>query len=576
MDNDSSYLGNSPGPDDRGRLHVKVANTQADGLPLPTGASTSDNQINGNQITKIKGATDGILIGNVSDRLKVDQSGAGNEIFGSNVSGRRYNQIEINFNAAPDANLITNTTTGGATVTQSNGHTLYSTGVAVSAQAKGISVQKNEYRAGNEIYCYFTAAFTTPTSANSYQRIGLFDANNGFFIGFNGLNFGVTKRTSAVDTFIIKSSWNGDPLDGTSSSKFTRNGAPEAINWQYSNIFRIRFAWLGSAPVLFEVFSPDGQWVVFQTFKIPNSQLDPSIAFPDLPMTVDVSKTTANSQSLIVATACWAAGCTSELSKITDVITDYTLAGLTRSVLTGRTTAGGSSYVNVKVSPSGAVQVGGTLDAVTAITNPLPAGSNLLGSIQIDGGTDGTNIGNIGDALKVSIASEIITAIVPTYTAAAVAIIAATNPTDIFILRGSATKVIKIIDVQFSALRQQTTYTIVQGVKRSTDNTGGTFTLPAIVSHESTQGPATALVRAYTANPTSLGTSLGPVYAFYSFIPNAGGSGGGNIAGIDVVHGIGKPIILRGTNELFAINLLGQATAGLEYTISISWIEDTV
>jgi len=43
------------------------------------------------------------------------------------------------------------------------------------------------------------------------------------------------------------------------------------------------------------------------------------------------------------------------------------------SVIHGKSTAGGGSYVDVKVSPSGAVQVGGTLDGITAL--PLPSGA---------------------------------------------------------------------------------------------------------------------------------------------------------------------------------------------------------
>ena len=43
-------------------------------------------------------------------------------------------------------------------------------------------------------------------------------------------------------------------------------------------------------------------------------------------------------------------------------------AELSKSVIAGETTAGGGSFVNVKVSPSGALQVAGTLDAITSLT----------------------------------------------------------------------------------------------------------------------------------------------------------------------------------------------------------------
>lgn len=544
-------------------------------LVKDTGANTAlasllDVQTNGNQISKIKGGTDGSIIGNNGDRLKVDlTNSASTDIFGGQIIGNRYNQIQISFDGVPDPAIITNTTSGGATITQANGQTLYTSGTALTAQAKGVSVQKNFYKPGNEIYAYFTAAFTNPNSASTYQRIGPYDTNNGFFIGWNGLTFGVTRRTAAVDTFIARTSWNGDLLDGSSTSTFTRNGLPEAINLAFSNIFRIRFAWLGSGPIVFEVFSPDGNWVVFHTLKIPNSQLNPSISDPNLPMTVDVSKTSANAISLTIATACWAAGSTSNYAKINDTITDNSLANLTRSVITGRSTAGGVTYENVKVSPAGSVQVGGTLDAVTAITNPLPAGTNTIGASQIEGASDLTKIGNIGDALKVSMVPAGVT-----YTAAAVGIIAATNPTDIFVLRGSATKTVKIVDLQFSALKTTTGYNIVQGIKRSNDNASGTFTTPTIVPHDSTDVAATALVRAYTANPSALGSTVGTVLAFYSLLPSISAAAGGNIAGIDIIHNMGKPLTLRGTKELFAINMNGASIPGMEYTITVTWVEE--
>ena len=307
-----------------------------------------------------------------------DNSGAATDLLGSALTGSLYNQIEINFKSAPSASLITNTFAGGGAVAYANGHALYSTSTAASASAKGVSVITTDYRPAHEIYSYFTAAFTTPTSANSYQRIGLYDAQNGFFIGFEGLTFGITRRRGGVDTFVARTAFNGDKLDGVAGSMFQRDNVAEAINLTYSNLFRIRFAWLGSASVLFEVFSPDGRWVTFHTIKQPNTELNPSIAEPNLPMTIDVAKASGDATNLVMATACWAAGTTSALDNITATLTDNTLAALTRSVITGQTTAGGGGYVNVKVNPSGALaaDVTGTVSvsnfpATQAVTGPL-------------------------------------------------------------------------------------------------------------------------------------------------------------------------------------------------------------
>ena len=58
--------------------------------------------------------------------------------------------------------------------------------VAASSQAKGVTTSATMYTAGAEVYALFTAAFTGAGSGTSYQRIGLYDTNNGFFVGFEG------------------------------------------------------------------------------------------------------------------------------------------------------------------------------------------------------------------------------------------------------------------------------------------------------------------------------------------------------------------------------------------------------
>ena len=291
------------------------------------------------------------------------------DVLGSAVSGSRYNQLEIDFNTAPGATLITNTFTGSGSVTASNGHSLYATSSTATSSAKGVSVDIVEYRAANEMYAYFSAGFLISggsRTANSYQRIGIYDTTNGFFIGYNGLNFGVTKRTGGTDTFINRTAWNGDLLDGSPSSKFTRNNIPEAINFALSNLFRIRFAWLGSASILFDVYSPDGIWVNYHAIKQPNSDFNPSLTVPNLPMTLDCAKTGSGAEILTIGTACWAAGTSSSYAPITATLTDQSLAALNRSVIVGQTTGGGGGFVNCKVTPSGALATDSTISGTVA------------------------------------------------------------------------------------------------------------------------------------------------------------------------------------------------------------------
>jgi hypothetical protein len=339
--------------------------TQVNGSGLSLGQNTMANSL---PVTMASNQTAIPITTSSPIEVSVKQS-VSQDILGVAIGGNRNNQIEVSFNAAPGATLITNTFTGAGSVSIANGHSVYQTGtVGAAASAQAVSVQTTTYRPAHEIYAAFTAAFTNMVATRSDAKIGLFDANNGFFVGYDiTQGFGVGTRTAATDTIIPRASWNTDLLNGGGASKFTRNGTPEAINFAFSNLFRIRFAWLGSANIFFEVFSPDGEWVLFHNVRQPNLSFNPSIENPNLPMTVRVSKT-AGTQNSQVATACWGAGTTSAYSPITETLNDKSLAALTRSVITGVTTGGGGGYVNVKVNPSGALVTDSTISG-TVSTN---------------------------------------------------------------------------------------------------------------------------------------------------------------------------------------------------------------
>lgn len=284
-------------------------------------------------------------------------SGAGTvDTFGHLITGQRNNQIDIQFYRGTPASLLTVTTTGSGSATSSGGGAIFATGATATSSAKGVTSAITYYSSGGEIYAQFSAAFPTAGAASSFMRIGLFDDNNGIFLGYEGSSFGLTTRNATVDTSVASASFNLDTLTGAASSRFTRNGTPEAINLTFANVYRFRFGWLGEAPIIAEVLSPDGEWVPFHVIKQPNTTSAASFATPELPMTVHVSKTSGATNYSIV-TYCWGAGCTIAQRKANDAITTSTIMPATRAVMAGETTAGGGTLVNVKVNPSGAVQM---------------------------------------------------------------------------------------------------------------------------------------------------------------------------------------------------------------------------
>lgn len=87
-------------------------------------------------------------------------------------------------------------------------------------------------------------------------------------------------------------------------------------------------------------------------------------------------------------------------------------------------------------------------------------------------------------------------------------LVVAAGATDIFTITGSASRIIKIIEIELQGTSAAATVINVNVVKRSTLNTGGTSTTLTPVPLNSSSPASTATVKTYTANPT-LGTSLG-------------------------------------------------------------------
>jgi len=116
----------------------------------------------------------------------------------------------------------------------------------------------------------------------------------------------VLVRNAGADTFTAQTSWNGDKCDGGATSNFTRGGVVEALDPTKENVFRIRFGWLGAAVILFEVMSPDGDWLVMHVVRQPNLSANPSIADPTLPLRAAVAKT-SGATNITLGTSSWRA-----------------------------------------------------------------------------------------------------------------------------------------------------------------------------------------------------------------------------------------------------------------------------
>lgn len=147
--------------------------------------------------------------------------------------------------------------------------------------------------------------------------------------------------------------------------------------------------------------------------------------------------------------------------------------------------------------------------------------------------------------------------------------------TDVLQIIGSATKTIAITNIRITADATAATELDFYIYKRTTANTGGTVTNPAVVKYDSLNPTQSATVNLYSANPSALGTGV-LVSASQFIVPPTATNGG--IPIIPLLFSFGSQtsqcIILRGVNESLTISLNGQAiSAGLGLYATIEWTE---
>jgi len=149
--------------------------------------------------------------------------------------------------------------------------------------------------------------------------------------------------------------------------------------------------------------------------------------------------------------------------------------------------------------------------------------------------------------------------------------------TDVLVLSGSASKVIRVTRVSVTGTATAASIYDHYLIKRTAANTGGTSTSLTAAQSDSTDATQSATLKLYTANPSALGTGIAAegnkTYLAAGATPGA--------AALPHAYSFGdrndKAIVLRGTAESLAINFGGQAVpSGANLYLSIEWTEDDV
>jgi len=227
--------------------------------------------------------TEGHLKVNINDPLTA---------FGDLRTAELTPQIQLTFPYGINSDLVDTTLVGAGTVTQSNSMAVLNTTAAASSSATLSSRNVVNYRSGLGTLARFTAMFTTGV-ASSHQIIGIGDAEDGFFIGYNGTEFGILIRRGGVDTWTPQTSWNVDKMDGNNGSS---NPSNMLLDKTKINVFEISFQWLGAGEIKFYIENPEtGGFVPVHRVKYANSFVIPSIYNPNLTLSAEVSNDTNTS-----------------------------------------------------------------------------------------------------------------------------------------------------------------------------------------------------------------------------------------------------------------------------------------
>jgi len=152
------------------------------------------------------------------------------------------------------------------------------------------------------------------------------------------------------------------------------------------------------------------------------------------------------------------------------------------------------------------------------------------------------------------------------------------TPTDLCTIFGSGTKTVRVLRAEVWLSQTTAGQNTFYFIKRSTANSGGTSTSPAIVPHDSNFAAATATVVGYSANPTTLGTSVGNVYRAVFRTPAPADISPGNTSPLvfDFTNsGQDSGIVLRGVAQGLCLSLAGVALpAGLTVLCKFDWSEE--
>jgi hypothetical protein len=158
-----------------------------------------------------------------------------------------------------------------------------------------------------------------------------------------------------------------------------------------------------------------------------------------------------------------------------------------------------------------------------------------------------------------------------TFSSASSGVTLAATATDFWELIGSATKTVRILRITLTGICTAGASPDILLIVRSTADTSGTASQPAITPNDSNDSPATAVINLYSANPT-LGVAVGTIRARKLNLGTVSAAGTLEWKFSDVND---QAIVLRGVAQVLCLNFNGQAVpSGTLIDIETEFVED--
>ena len=139
-----------------------------------------------------------------------------------------------------------------------------------------------------------------PAKTGLRQRVGYYGANNGMYLELANSDLAFVERSystgSLVETRVLKSAWNIDPMDGTGPSKLTLDITKAQILW-------MDVEWLGLGTVRFG-FIINGKFVHCHSFHHANFITSTYITTASLPLRYEITNTASTASASTLKQVC--------------------------------------------------------------------------------------------------------------------------------------------------------------------------------------------------------------------------------------------------------------------------------